>query len=161
MATKEDMHKKLHSVLKVHSTFMKSWVMKHWAWLMTLWHSEHKYMRPALKTMRLFLVIILLVLINRCSRLSENTTNEHHKAGKPPTMVVLASARTRDVPVYLSALGSVIPTGSVTIKTQVNGQLLRVLFQEGQMVKAKDFIAEIDERPYKALLMQYERAASP
>ena len=74
----------------------------------------------------------------------------------PPLPVVAAYVQKNDVPVYLSALGSVIPTYSVTVKTQVSGQLLKVLFKEGQLVKTGDPLAEIDPRPFQAQLLQYQ-----
>jgi membrane fusion protein, multidrug efflux system len=58
------------------------------------------------------------------------------------------------VPIYLNALGNVLPTYSVTVKTQVNGTLLRVYYREGQMVKTGELIAEIDPRPFEAQLTQ-------
>ena len=71
-------------------------------------------------------------------------------------LVVAATAVTKDVPVYIEALGAVTPTYTVTVRTQINGQLLRVLFREGQLVKAGDLLAEIDPRPYEAQLIQYQ-----
>ena len=67
-----------------------------------------------------------------------------------------ATAQKTDVPVYLTALGSVTPTDTVSVKTQINGILLRVLYREGQMVKANDLLAEIDPRPYLAQLEAFE-----
>lgn len=76
--------------------------------------------------------------------------------GPKPVAVVSALASSRDVPVYLPALGNVTPTYSVTVKTQINGILMQVLFKEGQLVKTGDVLAQIDPRPYEALLTQYE-----
>lgn len=73
-----------------------------------------------------------------------------------PTPVVVAAAQTRDVNVYLSGLGTVTPVNSVTVRTQVDGQLMRIAFKEGQSVRAGDLLAEIDPRPLEAQLMQYE-----
>lgn len=72
-----------------------------------------------------------------------------------PVSVVSAWSTSRDVPVYLPALGNVLAVYNVTIRTQINGVLERVLFKEGQLVKQGKLLAEIDPRPYQALLMQY------
>lgn len=74
----------------------------------------------------------------------------------PGIPVTQAIAKSAQVPVYITALGSVIPTYSVTVRTQINGQLMQVLFREGQMVKKGDLLAVIDERPYLAQLTQYQ-----
>lgn len=79
-----------------------------------------------------------------------------HKNRGPAQSIVSATARSTDVAVYLSALGGVTPTYNVTVKTQINGQLLQVFFKEGQFVKAGEIIAQIDPRPYQALLLQYQ-----
>jgi multidrug efflux system membrane fusion protein len=75
-------------------------------------------------------------------------------SGSSAIPVVTAPAVKGDVPVTLNALGTVTPLATVTVRTQINGQLVQVAFDEGQMVKKGDFLAQIDPRPYQASLDQ-------
>lgn len=60
--------------------------------------------------------------------------------------VVAAKATVGSIPVYLSGLGTVTPLNTVIVKSRVDGQLVRVLFREGQFVQAGQLLAEIDPR---------------
>ena len=70
--------------------------------------------------------------------------------------VVAAAASTSDVGVQLDALGSVTPVATVTVRSRIDGQLMKVLFREGQVVRAGDLLAEIDPRPAQVQLAQAE-----
>lgn len=70
----------------------------------------------------------------------------------PPVLVNTAVATRRDVPVYLTGIGTVQALNTVTIRTQVQGQLDKVLFKEGQIVKKGDLLAVVDPRPFQATL---------
>jgi multidrug efflux system membrane fusion protein len=67
-----------------------------------------------------------------------------------------AKAHRGNIGVYVTGLGAVTPINTVTIKSRVDGQLMQVLYKEGDMVHQGDTLAEIDPRPYQAQLTQYE-----
>jgi multidrug efflux system membrane fusion protein len=70
--------------------------------------------------------------------------------------VGVAQIRRGDIHLVLRALGAVTPLATVTVNTQINGQLMKVGFQEGQLVHKDQFLAQIDPRPYQAALEQYQ-----
>ena len=72
----------------------------------------------------------------------------------PPLPVSVATAARADVPVRLSALGSVVAFNTVTVRPRVDGQLMRDAFREGQFVQRGDLLAEIDPRPFEVQLEQ-------
>lgn len=76
------------------------------------------------------------------------------RGGAPP--VGVATVGRRDVHVTLNALGTVTPLATVTVVSQISGVLQHVGFVEGQKVKKGDFLAQIDDRPFRAQKAQYE-----
>ena len=68
--------------------------------------------------------------------------------------MVAVPARKGAIDVYLNALGTVTPRNMVVVKPRVDGQLMRVAFREGDVVKAGELLAEIDPRPFQAALDQ-------
>jgi len=78
-------------------------------------------------------------------------------AGPPPAVPVsVATAEQRDMPVYLTGLGSVTAFNTVNIRSRVDGELVQVAFKEGEMVKKGDLLAVIDPRPFQVALSQAE-----
>jgi membrane fusion protein, multidrug efflux system len=73
-----------------------------------------------------------------------------------PQSVGAATIGQSDIRVIVNALGTVTPIATVTVQTQIDGQLLDVGFTEGQMVKKGDFLAQIDPRPYQLQQAQFE-----
>jgi len=67
-----------------------------------------------------------------------------------------STVTTGNIREIVNALGTVTPTATVTVQTQINGQLTAVGFTEGQHVKKGDFLAQVDPRPYQILKEQYE-----
>lgn len=77
------------------------------------------------------------------------------RGGRGPSATVgVATAEKADLPVTLDALGTVIAAATTTVRPQVSGILQKVLFKEGQMVKAGQVLAQIDPRQFELQLMQ-------
>ncbi|WP_051229184.1 MdtA/MuxA family multidrug efflux RND transporter periplasmic adaptor subunit [Paludibacterium yongneupense] len=78
----------------------------------------------------------------------------HGKRGGGIVVVSAAQAERGDMAVYLTALGSVVPENTVTVHSRVDGELQRLNFSEGQMVRAGQLLAQLDGRAYQAQLTQ-------
>jgi membrane fusion protein, multidrug efflux system len=107
------------------------------------------------RSLRIALVLVIFVAIIAYLTLHNGT-----KAARPtapaPISVVTATSKAGDQPIYLTGLGSVVGFKTVTLRTRVDGELMRVAVSEGQMVSAGDLIAEIDPRPFQVQLEQAE-----
>lgn len=78
------------------------------------------------------------------------------KGSALPVPVRAVPAQRQDLPVHLRAIGTVTPVNTVTVRSRVDGQLLRVAFEEGQQVTQGQLLAEIDPASYQIRLAQVE-----
>ena len=85
---------------------------------------------------------------------SRHHPNAGARNGGPPQPVGVATVATGSMDVVLTGLGAVTPLATVTVVTQINGQLTEVNFKEGQIIHKGDFLAQIDPRPYEVALEQ-------
>src|SRR5262249_52774313 len=92
------------------------------------------------------------VIVDRSQQASQRTAPRF--AGNAPVPVLAEQATVGDVPKYLDGVGSVRALNMVTVRSQVDGTIIRINFQEGQDVKAGDVLAPIDPRTYQAQLDQ-------
>ena len=97
-----------------------------------------------------FGLLILVIFSSACSN------DKSRKPVSAPIPVTVSTATQKTVPVQLRAIGNVQSYSTVTVKSKVGGELVRVHFTEGQDVKKADLLFTIDPRPYEAALKQSE-----
>jgi multidrug efflux system membrane fusion protein len=103
---------------------------------------------------KIIAVVVVLVLVAVVVvRLNEGA-NKKKRPASTAIPVEVAAATVQTVPVYLDALGTVVPYRTVTVQPMITGPLKQVLFHQGQFVKQGQEIAEIDPAPYQATLDQ-------
>jgi multidrug efflux system membrane fusion protein len=85
---------------------------------------------------------------------SHVASNAPQQAARPAVPVTIAPVEKADFPVYLTGLGTVQGFNTVLVRTRVDGQIDKIAFKEGQSVKQGDLLAEIDPRPFQAVLDQ-------
>jgi len=107
------------------------------------------------RSLRIALVLVIFVSVIAYLTL-HNGTKAAHPTAPAPIPVVTATVKAGDQPIYLTGLGSVVGYKTVTLRTRVDGELMRVAVTEGQMVSVGDLIAEIDPRPFQVQLEQAE-----
>ncbi len=100
--------------------------------------------------------LALALLGAGCSRQAEPSSQSRGPGGAPPVPVTTGIVARENIPVMLQAIGNVNPISIVSIKAQVNGQLQKVHFRDGQDVHKGDLLFSIDPRPFEASLRQAE-----
>jgi multidrug efflux system membrane fusion protein len=106
------------------------------------------------KTFWFLVALLALVFVVWLIRPAPNSQANVSRYGNGPMPVGVGRVTTGNVNITLDALGTVTPLATVTVHPELTGQLMKIDFQEGQMVKAGDVLAEIDPRPYQAAVDQ-------
>jgi multidrug efflux system membrane fusion protein len=128
---------------------------------------NHHELPPLANRRRAFLLpglLIVLAIIAAGFYFQHSSTDakSDSKGGKrgrdddAPAVVAIETASKADFPVYLNGLGTVTALRTVTVRPRVDGELMKVTFNEGQMVNEGDLLAEIDPRPFQVQLQQAE-----
>jgi len=118
--------------------------------------SQRQHWLAGLLAVILLIVVGVYWLRTRSGDAQTSAKNRRSGSGALDVPVVTAKVQTGDLDVYLSGLGTVTALNTVTLKSRVDGQLDKVLFQEGQMVSTGQLLAEIDPRPFQVQLAQAE-----
>jgi len=100
--------------------------------------------------------LLIAAVFSSCRRASAPSQTERQVSQAPSIMITTATAQKGDIGVYLNALGLVTPIETVAIKSRVDGQLVKIYYQEGQMIHKGDPLVDIDAAPYQAMLLQYQ-----
>ncbi len=104
----------------------------------------------------ILLIAIAAYFINHAGTQPDDNDKKSGKFADPIVAVAAVKATQGDFPVYLTGLGTITALRTVTIRSRVDGELIRVAFKEGQIVKEGDLLAEIDPRAFQVQLMQAE-----
>src|SRR5215472_8595467 len=111
---------------------------------------------------RIWLVVIIVLLAGAFAYYKSRNDAQTKAAspqgpGSSPVISIgVAPVQKKDVPYFLTGLGSVTAYNTVTVHSRVDGQIMQVHFTEGQFVKAGDLLIEIDPRPFQVGLAQAE-----
>ncbi len=116
---------------------------------------QHRYF--PLNVCVLLGVFLVLTSSFGCSG-AQTKSAQAASVGPPAIPVTVSPAEKRDFPVYLSGLGSVQASNTVSLKSRVDGQIVQIAFKEGQNVNKGDLLLVIDPRPYQVALEQAEAA---
>ena len=102
----------------------------------------------------LIAVAVVVVIVAQAQQQRQFFGKRGRGAPDAPVPVLAAQAKLADVPVYLDGVGTTKALNTVTVRPQVDGKLMRILFQEGQDVQSGQVLFIIDSRPYVAAVNQ-------
>ncbi len=113
---------------------------------------EPLIMKHCLALPRLLLLLLALaaVLVASGCTNKERGSAGSGSGGRPPAPVVVASVEQRDIPVQIKAIGNVEAYQTVQIRSQVNGQIQKIFFKEGEDVRQGQQLFQLDKRPFQA-----------
>jgi membrane fusion protein, multidrug efflux system len=123
---------------------------------------DHTDSRPSRKRWWIVLLVVCLLAVGtyavlvRTGKVPLGSAGDQRKAPVPGIPVVAVQAKKSNFSIYISGLGSVTPVYTVTVKSRVDGQLMEVLYREGQNVNQGDLLVTIDPRPFQVQLTQAE-----
>ncbi len=122
------------------------------------------FFRRTWQRRRVWLLVLAVVLVIAVLALWRHHANQQKAAAAARLAaaaripLTTATAKKGDIDVYLDAIGTVTPLYTASITSQVNGQVVAVLYKEGQLVHKGDALIDIDPRPYRATLLQAQGA---
>ncbi|HVW69604.1 MAG TPA: efflux RND transporter periplasmic adaptor subunit, partial [Steroidobacteraceae bacterium] len=99
-------------------------------------------------------IVLALFLLHHFTKEPAKTAGGRGQQGN--ATITVGQSRSGDIGIYVNALGTVTPTYTVTVYSQITGRVMAVHYQEGQMVRKGDPLIDIDPRPYEATLVQAE-----
>jgi multidrug efflux system membrane fusion protein len=119
---------------------------------------DNRENHPPKHRLRIVALGLLLVLAIIVAVVEYRNRIGKHAPARPstPIPVVAAAARKGDIGVYYTGLGTVTPIYTVTVRTRVDGQLMKVLYREGESVREGRELAEVDPRPFEVTQIQAE-----
>jgi multidrug efflux system membrane fusion protein len=117
--------------------------------------------RRSWRTLAAIVIVVLAaiglgLLLSRCAASSGGQQAAFLRGARPTITVGVAKATVGDMPITITALGTVTPEATVSVLSRVTGQLEAVRFREGQMVRKGKVLAIIDPAPFQAALNQAE-----
>lgn len=115
-----------------------------------------KSIDPRRHPMRWLAFILIAFALFYFFKRPEKKAQETPQAKQTVVSVAVSPSIQGDLPIYLQGLGTVTPLQTVTVRSRVDGELMRVAFKEGQIVHQGELLAEIDPRPFQVQLQQAE-----